>query len=294
MLEKPAIIDEVLTNALWNDYGLQVDSLAFLPLGADSNTAVYRVDAADGRVYFFKLRLGNFEETSVTVPAFLQAQGIGHMMAPVLTQSGALWTAVGDYRGILYPFIEGQNGFDRGLSDRQWAELGAALRKVHDTVLPADLARQVKRESFSPRWRKIVRDLLAGDEKQWSMDPPARRLWAFMTGHREEITTIVERAEMLSAHAQSTEQRGGTFVLCHSDLHAGNVLLRGEELYIVDWDNPLFAPKERDLMFFGGWDRRRVEPGQGGSAVLSGLRPRLWRNPNRLAHAGLLPLCADC
>jgi spectinomycin phosphotransferase len=43
------------------------------------------------------------------------------------------------------------------------------------------------------------------------------------------------------------------FVLCHTDIHGGNMLI-GEkgEFYIVDWDAPLLAPKERDLMFIGG------------------------------------------
>ena len=38
------------------------------------------------------------------------------------------------------------------------------------------------------------------------------------------------------------------FVLCHSDIHAGNVLLGGNEtIYIVDWDDPIMAPKELSL-----------------------------------------------
>jgi spectinomycin phosphotransferase len=43
------------------------------------------------------------------------------------------------------------------------------------------------------------------------------------------------------------------FVLCHSDIHAGNVLISADSaFYIVDWDEPILAPKERDLMFIGG------------------------------------------
>ena len=42
-------------------------------------------------------------------------------------------------------------------------------------------------------------------------------------------------------------------MLCHSDIHAGNVLIDGNNtIYIVDWDEPIMAPKERDLMFIGG------------------------------------------
>jgi spectinomycin phosphotransferase len=34
---------------------------------------------------------------------------------------------------------------------------------------------------------------------------------------------------------------------------AGNFLVDADDtLYIIDWDNPILAPKERDLMFIGG------------------------------------------
>ena len=43
-----------------------------------------------------------------------------------------------------------------------------------------------------------------------------------------------------------------TPVVCHADIHTHNVLLDGDgRLYIVDWDETLLAPKERDLMFVG-------------------------------------------
>ena len=50
----------------------------------------------------------------------------------------------------------------------------------------------------------------------------------------------------LQAHAREV-------VLCHADIHAGNLHLTPDgSLYIVDWDNPLFAPKEKDLALVGG------------------------------------------
>ena len=39
-------------------------------------------------------------------------------------------------------------------------------------------------------------------------------------------------------------------VLCHADVHTGNILLTaGGRMYVVDWDDTMLAPKERDLMF---------------------------------------------
>ncbi len=42
------------------------------------------------------------------------------------------------------------------------------------------------------------------------------------------------------------------YVVCHTDAHAGNVLLADDAFYLVDWDAPLLALRERDLMFIGG------------------------------------------
>jgi spectinomycin phosphotransferase len=65
MLEKPDLKDEKIVACLQDEYGLLVVQVAFLPLGADRNTAVYRIVAGDETPYFCKLRSGVFDETSV-------------------------------------------------------------------------------------------------------------------------------------------------------------------------------------------------------------------------------------
>ena len=71
-----------------------------------------------------------------------------------------------------------------------------------------------------------------------------------MKEHRPVIHRLVDRAESLS---QKLQEQSPEFVLCHSDIHGGNVLIdENGSIYIVDWDDPIMAPKERDLMFIGG------------------------------------------
>jgi spectinomycin phosphotransferase len=73
-----------------------------------------------------------------------------------------------------------------------------------------------------------------------------------MRVHRAEISHLVNRSGQLAYDLQS---RPLPWVLCHADIHPGNLLLPIADpttLYIVDWDNPLYAPCERDLALVGG------------------------------------------
>ncbi len=247
MLDKPDIQDALIVAAVGDAFDLDVAQVAFLPLGADFNTAVYRAVAADGSPYFVKLRRGDFDEVAVAVPSFLRTQGIAAVMAPIPTTGGRLWTELDGFKLILYPFVEGHDGRDGALSDRQWRELGAALRAVHASRLPSDLARRTPRETYSPRWRAILKAALAHSKDSRCDDPAAARLAALLMAKRGEIERIVGHAERL---AVSLRRRPRPFVLCHTDIHALNVILGADDsLFIVDWDNPLLAPKEHDLMF---------------------------------------------
>ena len=232
------------------EYGLPVVQIAFLPLGADLNTAVYRAVADDKTPYFCKLRKGVFDETSVALPKTLSDQGIEHIIAPLETKAGRLWASLDAFQVILYPFVEGRDGYAVNLSDRQWVELGAVLKRVHTAVLPPALVRRIRRETYSPQGREIVKTSLARVEKGDFEDPVAVRLAAFLRLKRAEILDLVGRAERL---AQRLEARSPEFTLCHSDIHAGNVLVgTNGTFYIVDWDDPILAPQERDLMYVGG------------------------------------------
>ncbi len=90
MLEKPDLQDENIVACLWDEYGFVVKQITFLPLGADLNTAVYRIDLENGAPCFLKLRRGVFSKISVTLPKFFNDQGIPQVIPPLETKSGQL------------------------------------------------------------------------------------------------------------------------------------------------------------------------------------------------------------
>lgn len=249
MLEKPDLEDGKITDWLQAEYGLSIEAIAFLPLGADLNTAVYRVTAKD-MVYFLKLRRGDFDVASVAVPAYLHSQGIRQVIPPVAARSGRLWMDLAPYTGILYPFVEGLNGFQRSLTDRQWVEFGAAMKRFHTAKIPPEITAGVLREEFSPCWRKIVRIFLAQIPEKTYEEPVAAELAAFLNSKWAATYDLVRRA---GRYARLLAKQPPEFILCHGDIHAWNLLIpNGEAFYMVDWDTLIFAPKERDLMFIGG------------------------------------------
>jgi spectinomycin phosphotransferase len=267
MLEKPDLQEDVILERVGDEFGLHAARLTFLPLGYDLNTAVYRLEIGDGSAYFLKLRKGDFDQVAISVPQFLDSQGIRAIIAPRETRAGGCWGSLGEYKLILYPFIEGRNGYQVTLSDRQWLDFGAALGSIHRAALPPELKRMIPQETFSPEGRETVRQFQAQVEEGSFADLTAAKLAALMRAKRGEISQVVERAGQLAAALQV---RLAEPVLCHSDIHPGNLLIAEDGglpavfggIYIVDWDNPILAPKERDLALVGGcsaWSEARGE-----------------------------------
>lgn len=250
MLDKPNLPDETLLSCLQQAYNPGILRVDFLPLGADSNTAVYRAWDERGDSFFVRLRSGGFDPFNVTLLKFLNEQGVRPVIAPLPGNHGRLWADLDGYKVMLYPFVEGQNMYATGLSDRQWFEFGLALERLHSLVPPPDMAMRTRKERFDPVYRQSLRASLDRLATRAYEEPVARQCAALLSQRAVEIRTLIERTERLAAIVQASDLEFG---LCHADLHAGNLLIEpGGDFHIIDWDEILLAPKERDLMYIGG------------------------------------------
>jgi spectinomycin phosphotransferase len=248
MMEKPALQEEKIISCLKSRYALTVSEVQSLSLGADPNSAVYRV-VADSEEFFLKLRSGNFEDASIRVPRFLKDNGFDQVIAPIATSDGQLWTQVDGLHLVLFPFVTGRNAISAPLSESQWAKFGSALRVLHTTAIPAGLKSLLRQEKFSLTARGTVTAALKRSAQETFEDPLAMEAAAFLNAKHNEIARLVERTEVLSSRLRES---GLEFVLCHTDIFAANLLIDPNgNCYIVDWDTPLLAPKERDLMYIG-------------------------------------------
>lgn len=72
MREPPRVSEALLRSAVRANYGVDPHTLTFLPLGADSATWACRMDDAQGKAYFLKLRgRQGFGPASLAVPRWL-------------------------------------------------------------------------------------------------------------------------------------------------------------------------------------------------------------------------------
>ncbi len=258
MLIKPDIKDEKIIVCLKDAYGLNVENISFLPIGADFNTAVYRVTTNNQRNYFLKLRKSEFLEASVLVPKYLADLGIKQVISPIETKTAQLFANLESFKAILYPYVDGHNGVESKLSDQQWGEFGRTMKRFHDVDFPNTITKDAPQEIFSNKYRENVKSFLLRIEHEVFEEPIAAKMALFLNSKKSEVFKLVESAEKF---AVALQKQSLEYVLCHADIHGWNLIVDKEKaFYIVDWDTLIFAPKERDLMFVGGgiWDSGRT------------------------------------
>lgn len=248
MREKLNIPEDLLRVCLQEQYDISAVSLDFLPLGLDTRAGVYRVLSEQGTSYFLKAKSGSFYEPGCLVPRYLRDQGITAVVAPLRTKSNTLWTQVGDWKVIVYPFISGDTGLHLGMTDENWQEVGTIFKQIHHVPLPPSGFRSLRKETFDPteytRWVRAFETQLADSPGKSKVEHALCSCWM---AHQPAIHTLLTSMEELAGILQS---QSDPYVICHADLHANNVLReQSDHIFVIDWDDVMLAPRERDFIF---------------------------------------------
>jgi spectinomycin phosphotransferase len=250
MREEPRIEREMLEACMREEYGLVPATMDYLPIGRDMNAGVYRVVSEAGAPYLLKAKSGEFYAASCTVARYLHDQGIDSVVAPVPTKSDVLRSRAGERTVLVYPYLEGETGW-AGMSDEHWKTAGAIVRQIHEVAVPPSGFEGVRSETFDASGYarsidNIDTDLAPVKARE---RPSGRALRAAWSEHCSTIYALLASLEKLSAVLRSGSR---PYVICHADMHPGNLLRdRAGRVYLVDWDDVMLAPRERDFIFAG-------------------------------------------
>lgn len=233
------------------DFG--VDLVTFDPVTSGLDDAhVWHAAAADGAEFAVKWSSGG-TTAGLLVPAALAASGSGGVAAPRRSRDGRPWSVRDGRRLSMSPWAAGPHGWQAPMSRNQWMALGRVLRAAHDLTPDPALAATLAHETYDPTPQvRLCDDVDArlahpgrGDAGDDLIDV-VRQTWL---RDRDRIIAVRDQALDLGRRLRARRVRPAD-VVCHSDAHGGNVVVRGAgDVVLLDWDDAVFGPKERDLMF---------------------------------------------
>lgn len=256
-----------LKNLLNAAYGINVQSLTFLPEGEDSYG--YIVMSETGEKYFAKAST-SVPEVSLCIASRLREQGgISEVVAPIKTQAGTLSIAWHDFRVSLFPFIEGKSRWElwqtgEDFSDAALAKCGELLAKIHNCTdaiesEPDDITvgrgtgpRRVASMAIYdlPLRHELFAVLDAAEKRKPCQNRYQRQLLEAISQHREAILQTLARYDSLGSSSAALQT---PFVITHGDATPGNLILDAENrLHLIDWDGARIGPPEKDLVSFTG------------------------------------------
>ena len=232
------------------EYGRSIDHTQKLDVGFDKNTAIYKLFSYTHETFFLKIRTGNFNETCITIPFWLsKVMNLPNIINPIKTLDNKLFVKAPSCYLMLFPYINGQSGWDSSLTKDQFLEFGKFMYNLHSIKLPDKYSSKITVETYSSKYRDAVKEIIT---KRSNRSYDNNVIIDFLMVLQQHQKIIIEMIEYLERITKEIKDESHNLCLCHGDIHAGNILINGNDFYIVDWDTILMAPKEKDLMFIGG------------------------------------------
>jgi spectinomycin phosphotransferase len=131
----------------------------------------------------------------------------------------------------------------------QWREVGTIFQRIHQVRLQPEGFASLRQETFDPteyaRWIRTFETHHL--QQRLGGSGAVRALCASWVAHQSTIHTVVTSLERLAA---GLKKHPFPSVICHADLHPANLLRDpAGHVFVIDWDEVMLAPKERDFIF---------------------------------------------
>jgi len=228
------------------EYNISIINIEQLNLGVDINSTLYKAHSIDQKIYFLKIRSGEFYEASIEIPYWLSKYtGSKNIINPIETKDKKLYVKISDFTAAIFPFIDGKSGWDINLTNDRFVQFGKFMKELHSGILPEEYLKKVFTASYNQEYKNNVKEYLKNINIQSKDNIVIKELEI----NKNTIMEIINFMEKTSDEIIYEKQN---ICLCHGDIHAGNILISSDNIYIVDWDTLILAPKEKDLMFIGG------------------------------------------
>jgi len=225
------------------EYGKNV--LALQPAKRGFYGETWKLDTSGGSCFVKMVSSPSHKrlyEHSFSVVEHVNRQGVDCISNIIKTASGALYTHFDGAAVGVFDWIDGENVQDERTKLAEYQ----ILAKVY--AIPTDglplLREMFDAESlrlFYRQWQEL---------KQRSSNPNSQVLLHLFDRHNDKLEALADRLMSLSARCKGDI---APKFITHGDA-GGNVIAGENHFSLVDWDDPLLAPPERDAWFCLHWD----------------------------------------
>jgi spectinomycin phosphotransferase len=258
MTLRSAPTSDTLSAWVRQDFGVEITTLSSVEHGADEAAQLWRGSGTDGGSYAVKLS-GAGTPAGLIVSAHLAEHGVAGVTHPLMSRRRQPWSEREHLRLSVVPWVSEARALEGEMSAAHWTSYGALLAKVHATAVTEKLAAALPREDHTHEQAASTARALDSALRLAAEGPEAggRTVDALVQALAQEwcaaggrVLALLEQADTLGRELQA---RKAPNVVCHGDPHLGNVLIgQHERVWLIDWDDSVLAPRERDLIFVLG------------------------------------------
>ncbi|MFZ9857723.1 MAG: phosphotransferase enzyme family protein [Roseiflexaceae bacterium] len=167
----------------------------------------------------------------------------GRITAPYQTFDGQYMVDYGGrYVAVMFDYIVGRTLRESPLTPTQRTHLVTTVALMHGLTTQVPLPAHTVIEDFGAPWSRPLAQMLEGEWELFDADVRAE-----LTPHRQMLQAMlvrfVQAGYLLRRHPPE-------LVLCHTDIHGYNVIVNGDQTYLLDFEGLKLAPVEHDFMFW--------------------------------------------
>ena len=235
---------EQVTTLLTSRYGLAVAQIEPAPRGWTGET--YAATTRDGARVFVKVypkdRLPPTAAAALPVLVELHQLGLTQISRPIPATSGALHERIGDDLVVVFEYLDAAPvPFTFG-----GEQLGDLIARVHEQT--RRVASIVARETFEPQCGDELWRTLRRARQETASDDPRQGLQRFLD---EQENAIADGWAALGEIARACRATSFALVVSHGDWPFNLLQSADGTVFLIDWDELLLAPAERDTWFAG-------------------------------------------
>lgn len=230
-----------LKQILATNYILDIDSIVDGPRQFVAETFI--ISTKSQEKYFRKV-INNklfIDGVIASLPALKNIHHLGfdQVNYPISTKSGDLYVYENNALVVLLNYINAPQNYDY-----DYYILGKTLAQVHQ--LTSKVTAPIPKENFQYKHLDIFEDRLHKIINFQDSDEINSKLSNLLSERQTEILDFYKEFLQVSEDCQNKKYE---LFITHGD-SPGNVLVKSpKDIYIIDWDDILLAPVERDLWF---------------------------------------------